>query len=90
MELAHAQTLLQEALLAGAILSAAPLAVCFAAGLIVSILQAATQIQEQSVTFLAKIAAVGALGYFFAQQGAALTVEFAEHVLEEIAVLEDR
>ena len=47
----------REAILLALILSAAPVLAAMAVGLIVSLVQAATQIQEQTLTFVPKIIA---------------------------------
>ncbi|RMD88182.1 MAG: flagellar biosynthetic protein FliQ [Candidatus Dadabacteria bacterium] len=49
---------IKETFLMVIIFSALPLAVSSLAGLMVSILQAATQVQEQSIVFFAKFAAI--------------------------------
>ncbi|TYO96298.1 flagellar biosynthesis protein FliQ [Desulfallas thermosapovorans] len=50
--------LVRDALLMVCIVSLPPLAVSLIVGLVISILQATTQVQEQSLTFVPKIIAV--------------------------------
>lgn len=50
--------LVRDALLIVCIVSLPPLAVSLIVGLVISILQATTQVQEQSLTFVPKIIAV--------------------------------
>ncbi|MBN8548191.1 MAG: flagellar biosynthetic protein FliQ [Deltaproteobacteria bacterium] len=53
-------SLLREACLLVLLLSVAPLAIASGCGLVVAILQAATQIQEQSIVYVVKFCAVSA------------------------------
>jgi len=53
--------IIQEALLLALLLSAPALGVSLAVGLVISVLQAATQVQEQTLTFVPKIIAVFAV-----------------------------
>jgi len=55
------ESLGQDALLTVLVLSAAPVLAALVVGLVVSLLQAATQIQEQSVAIVPKIVAVYAV-----------------------------
>jgi len=50
--------LVREAILIVCIIALPPLAAALLVGLVISILQAATQVQEQSLTFVPKIIAV--------------------------------
>ncbi|RIL06210.1 MAG: EscS/YscS/HrcS family type III secretion system export apparatus protein [Proteobacteria bacterium] len=50
---------LKQAILQIAILSGVPLVISSVCGLLVGIFQAATQIQEQSISFLVRLSAVG-------------------------------
>jgi type III secretory pathway component EscS len=52
---------LEHALYLSILLSAFPLAVIALVGLVIAILQAATQIQEQTVTYVVKVVTFGAL-----------------------------
>jgi flagellar biosynthetic protein FliQ len=54
------ESLLHDALLVTALLTIPILAVATSVGAIVAILQAATQVQEQTLTLLPKVIAVGA------------------------------
>jgi flagellar biosynthesis protein FliQ len=55
------EVVFRESLLLIAIISGVPLLGCVITGLTISIFQAATQVQEQSVTFLVKLMTVGAM-----------------------------
>lgn len=56
-----AMRLLSETLLTGAVVAAPSLAVILVVGLLISIVQVATQIQEMTLTFVPKLAALGFL-----------------------------
>ncbi len=70
------QLTIQQACLLVLILSTVPLALSSGLGLLVAVLQAATQIQEQSIVFTAKILAFSALAYFGGSLGANAVQEF--------------
>ncbi len=55
MSIEHVSTLLQETMLLGLMVSAPVLGTALVSGLIISILQAATQVNEQTLTFVPKI-----------------------------------
>ena len=77
----YVESLFQHAVLLAVILSAIPLAVSVVVGFVLSVLQAATQIQEQTLTFVPKVVAVGVVltlaGHWMVQQ----LVEFCSRVL---------
>ena len=50
------------------LLAGAPLLVSLFVGLLVSVFQAATQIQEQTLSFVPKLLAIFALWFFFGEQ----------------------
>ena len=58
MDLDHATELIRHTLLLALIVSAPMLLIGLAVGVVVSLLQAVTQIQEQTLTFVPKIAAM--------------------------------
>jgi flagellar biosynthesis protein FliQ len=66
------ETLLREALLVTALLTIPVLAIATAVGAVVAILQAATQIQEQTLTLLPKMLAVGITAAMFGHFGLSL------------------
>lgn len=78
---------LREGILLVLLLSAAPMLVAMIVGLVVSVLQATTQVQEQTLSFVPKLAAtfitVALLGPWMMQQA----VRFAAAVLESIALV---
>ena len=78
---------LREGILLVLLLSAAPMMVSMIVGLVVSLLQATTQVQEQTLSFVPKLLAtfltIAILGPWMMQQ----TVRFAAAVLESIALV---
>jgi flagellar biosynthetic protein FliQ len=74
--------LLRDALLVTALLTIPVLAVATLVGALVAILQAATQIQEQTLTLLPKVLAVGLTAALFGRFGLALC---ARLLLEAVA-----
>lgn len=79
--------ILREGLLLVLIVSAAPMAAGMLTGLVVSVLQATTQIQEQTLSFVPKILAIfltlAVAGPWMLWQ----TVRFATAVFESIALV---
>ncbi len=75
----------REALLLTLLLSAIPVLAAMAVGLIISVFQAATQIQEQSLTFVPKIivtfGALAIAGTWMLQQ----LIQFATPLFEAIS-----
>jgi len=59
MQLEQSIDIVREALMTALLISAPILAIGLVVGLIISIFQAVTQIQEQTLTFVPKIAAMG-------------------------------
>jgi flagellar biosynthesis protein FliQ len=80
-------TILREALMMVLLLSAGPMLASLAVGLIVSILQATTQIQEQTISYVPKLIAVflsiAVLGPWMLKQ----SVPFAQMVLNSIVLV---
>jgi len=74
----------REALLLTLILSAIPVLAAMAIGLLISVFQAATQIQEQTLTFVPKIvvsfAALAIGGTWMLQQLIAFTIPLFEEI----------
>jgi flagellar biosynthetic protein FliQ len=64
--------LLRDALLVTALLTIPILAIATAVGALVAVMQAATQIQEQTLTLLPKVVAVGIAAALFGHFGFAL------------------
>jgi flagellar biosynthetic protein FliQ len=79
--------ILREGLLLVVILSAVPMLASMIVGLTISVLQATTQIQEQTLSFVPKLIAVfiaiGLLGPWMLQQ----TVRFSVTLLETIPMV---
>lgn len=74
--------LLREALVVTALLTLPILAIATVVGAIVAIVQAATQIQEQTLTLLPKVIAVGLMAALFGRFGLSLC---AQLFLEAVA-----
>lgn len=75
-----------EAMLLMLLFSSIPLGVGMSVGLILSIFQAATQIQEQTLTFVPKLAAIALVFFFFGPWMADQLVEYTTKTLEQIAL----
>jgi flagellar biosynthetic protein FliQ len=77
--------ILREGILLIVLVSAPPMLVSLVVGLIISILQATTQIQEQTLSFVPKLLAIfvtlAIMGPWMLRQ----TVQFASALLEAIA-----
>jgi flagellar biosynthetic protein FliQ len=76
--------ILREGLLLALVLSAGPMLVSMLIGLVVSILQATTQIQEQTLTYVPKLAGVflsiAILGPWILAQATKFTVTLLESI----------
>jgi flagellar biosynthetic protein FliQ len=79
---AEFEGLLRDALLVTALLTIPVLCVATLVGALVAILQAATQIQEQTLTLLPKVIAVGFVAALFGRFGLSLC---AQLLLEAVA-----
>lgn len=80
-------TILREGLLLVLLLSAGPMLVSLTVGLVVSVLQATTQIQEQTLSYVPKLIAVfltiAILGPWMLRQA----VQFTETILNSIVLV---
>ena len=63
------------------ILSGVPLSVGLVVGLFVSVLQAATQIQEQTLTFVPKLVAICAVLFLFGKMLTSVLIDYAREIL---------
>lgn len=79
--------LLGEALLLTALLTLPILGLAAAVGAIIAILQAATQIQEQTLTLLPKVVVVGLALALFGRFGLALCAQLLLDVIARIPAL---
>ncbi|HYW53361.1 MAG TPA: flagellar biosynthetic protein FliQ [Dongiaceae bacterium] len=79
--------LLRDALVVTALLTLPVLVVATAVGAAVAILQAATQVQEQTLTMLPKIVAVGAMIVLFGRFGMALCEQLFREVVLRLPLL---
>ncbi len=87
MDLEEAVRMGREALVVTMQLSLPLLAVGLVVGVIISIIQAATQIQEQTLTFIPKIIAVVATLYVMAPWLITVLVDYTERVILEMIKL---
>jgi flagellar biosynthetic protein FliQ len=76
-----------EAILLVIMLSALPLVSSMVIGLIVSVLQAATQIQEQTLSFVPKLLAVTLAIYFFGPWMVSRLITFSGNVMEAVILV---
>ncbi len=81
------QALLRDALVTTAAISLPVLAVAALVGTAVAVLQAATQVQEQTLTLLPKIVAIGAVTATFGAAAMHLLVGLFERATAAIPVL---
>lgn len=85
MNIDQASELIQRALLLALLLSAPSLATALVSGLVISIFQAATQVNEQTLTFVPKVVlTLGVFALIFPWTMGSL-VEFSHQLIEEIA-----
>ena len=76
--------LLRDALVVTALLTIPILAIATLVGAAVAILQAATQIQEQTLTLLPKVLAVGLMSALFGRFGISLCEQLLREAVERI------
>ena len=76
--------IVQDALMTAVKIVGPILIVSIVVGLIISIFQATTQIQEQSLTFVPKLIAIGITGLLLASFMSRTMVEFTERIFELI------
>jgi flagellar biosynthetic protein FliQ len=77
--------IIKEAITTGLMISAPILAVSIVVGLIISIFQATTQIQEQTLTFVPKLLAIAAIGIFTGYWMLHTVVRFTARIFDIIA-----
>jgi flagellar biosynthetic protein FliQ len=77
--------IIKEAIMTGLIISAPILAVSIIVGLIISIFQATTQIQEQTLTFVPKLLAIAAVGVLTGYWMLHTVVRFTARIFDMIA-----
>jgi flagellar biosynthetic protein FliQ len=82
-----AMRLLAEALLAAVKVSGPFLIATLVVGLVISILQVVTQIQEMTLTFVPKLIAVGLVCLLLGTWMLAVLVEFAQRMFEFAAAM---
>ena len=87
MDADTAMQMLAEMLIAAAKISAPILLVTLAVGLVISILQVVTQVQEMTLTFIPKLLAVGVVCLMLGGWMLATTVELAKHMFQYAAGL---
>jgi flagellar biosynthetic protein FliQ len=87
MDADFAMRLLTDTLLAAVKMSAPILIVTLVVGLVISVLQVATQIQEMTLTFVPKIVAVVAVCLMLGGWMLGVAVELAKRMFETAAAL---
>lgn len=87
MNQAGAVALAQEGLQMGLMVLIPILAVCLFVGLLVSVFQALTQIQEQTLSFLPKLIGIGVVGAIMGNWMLGTIVSFTRICLERIATV---
>lgn len=85
MDADAAMQLLSETLIAAAKVSAPILLVALAVGLVISILQVVTQVQEMTLTFIPKLAAIGVICLMLGSWMLATVVELAKRLFDVAA-----
>jgi flagellar biosynthetic protein FliQ len=81
------ESLLREALLVTAILTLPVLVLATLVGAIVAVLQAATQVQEQTLTLLPKIVVVGLAVALFGRYGLTLCAQLLVDAVAQIPAI---
>jgi flagellar biosynthetic protein FliQ len=79
-------TLGQRSILTTFIVSLPILGTALAAGILISIFQAVTSIQDQTLTFIPKIIAIGLVLLFFAPWLSSTMVSFTQDLLANLAM----
>lgn len=69
-----------------AVLSGVPLLICSASSFFIAVLQAATQIQEQTITYLVRFICVSVLVFFFAGWVAQELISFWRELLSSLVL----
>lgn len=77
----QAMRLLSETLMTGALIAAPALIAILVVGLLISVLQVATQIQEMTLTFVPKLIALGLIVISLGGWMLATVTEFARRVI---------
>jgi type III secretory pathway component EscS len=67
------------------LLSVAPMFALCLIGLIVSLIQSMTQIQEQTIAHLLRLATLGVIIFFFGEAAKNIMVNYSEEVLSEMS-----
>ena len=78
-------SVLKDAIETGLLVSAPILIISLLVGLIISIFQATTQIQEQTLTFVPKLIAIAVVGLITGSWMLHMTVSFTERIFQIIA-----
>lgn len=81
------ETLIQKAVLMIAIVSGIPLVVSAIVGLCVSVVQAATQVQDQSLTYTIKLITLGVVLYLWGGFFSIQLVTFFQQLLGSLPLL---
>jgi len=87
MEFSEIESMIMEGLAVTTILAGIPLCASLLVGLLLSVLQAATQIQEQTLTFVPKLAAVALILWLLGAWMTNEMVDFSTSLLNQMAHL---
>ncbi|MCK5787860.1 MAG: flagellar biosynthetic protein FliQ [Chlamydiia bacterium] len=82
-------SIIKESLLIITIVSAPPVIACSFVGLVVAIIQSATQIQEQSIAFLAKLMTVFLIMLLFADWSGRYLGSYFRKIIDAIPQISD-
>ena len=80
-------TIVKKALVTGLLIAGPILIISLVVGLIISIFQATTQIQEQTLTFVPKLLGIAATGLFLGTWMSHTIVEFTKRIFEIIGTI---
>ncbi|MFA9398591.1 MAG: flagellar biosynthesis protein FliQ [Clostridiaceae bacterium] len=78
-------SVVKDAIFTGLLIAAPILAVALIVGLLISILQATTQIQEQTLTFVPKLIAIAAVGILTGSWMLHMMVDFTTRIFDKIS-----
>lgn len=78
-------TIARETITTSLLLALPPLSIALLVGLVISIFQAVTQVQEQTLTFVPKIVAVLLSLLFFGPWMLGLLIEFATRIFSNLS-----
>jgi len=78
---------IRQSLLMVVVISGIPLLITSCVGLVISFLQCVTQIQEQTVIYFAKVAAMVAVGIVLSEWYTAELLEYFQDILQSLVII---